>query len=194
MSGLKIMHFIPCYRSTLRIESAYSMVRDCTWAQRSGHEITPIYVAGWSVERARNHALRMAIDSKMDLLLMQDADVFADNGLAELVFSWRGNAKPAVLGAPVPLRGKDAVNCLPYLPGEVFDGVVGAGLLLIDVKQLANIQPPWFTVRYTEDGTGIDCGEDIGFCRLVRDAGLRVLIDARIKTGHVGDAVMRSHG
>ena len=183
---------MPCYRSTLHIEAAYSIVRDAVWATRAGHEIQPYYRAGWSVERARNHALKTAIANGFDVLLMQDADVFAVGGLEHLVQRWEECARPAVLGAAVPLRRNAAMNCEPYRPGEVFEGVVGAGMILIDVAQLAHVPPPWFTVTFAPDGSEVETGEDIAFCRLVRASGLRVMIDANIVTGHADEIIHRS--
>jgi hypothetical protein len=199
---VRIGHFTPAYRSTVHVEHSFSTLRDFAWCVENGHEMVPFYVAGFSVERARNFALRQAINFDCDLLLMCDADVFAESALASLVRTWETNGRhallapldvrerPAVVGAAVPTRRRGVMNCEPYQPGKICEGVVGTGLMLIDVKQVKKLSAPWFRVELSGDGTEVACGEDIYFCRRVREAGMRVLVDATIPTRHVDETTL----
>lgn len=192
---MKILHFMPAYRGMVQMEAAYSMMRDMFWAMRNAHEFVPVYRNSMWVQRTRNWALKGAIENGYDLLLMQDADVFADGCTAlqrlhSTMHEWSG----AVVGASYMHRGGQKMNANPARPGEVYEGEVGTGLMLIDVKALAKVPGPWFELTLNEAGTDVACGEDIHFCRHVKAHGLRVLVDATIPTGHIGEVPLTYPG
>lgn len=182
---MKIAHFIPAYRSALHIESAYTLVRDAMWCEWHEHELLPFYRATSSIDVARNYALRTAIEHGCDLLVMMDADVFVpgpSSAIEPLIAAWEATGA-AVVGAPVVTRRNDgAVNVTP-------EGDVGTGLMLVDVAQLARVPAPWFRTTLDERGE-LRCGEDIGFCQLVRQHGLRVHVATEIATGHADERVL----
>jgi hypothetical protein len=185
--SLSIAHFMPCYRGPLQIEAAYGLVRDAAWAGMNGHDFAPFYRASFSVECARNYAVEHAA---ADLLLMQDADVYASDvsALGLLVERWQETGA-AVIGAAVATRRRDLLvaNCEPYVPNACVEGVVGTGLMLIDLRQVRALPAPWFRVEYNATGSEVVVGEDIGFCRRVRAAGLRVLVDSTFRTVHIDE-------
>jgi hypothetical protein len=185
---VRIGVFTPCYRGTVRIEQSYSLVRDVAWGMRVGHDVMPFHMAGCSIERARNYAVAHALERECDLLLMQDADVYVaggESGLERLVGRWE-ETRAAVVAAAVPSRRGDFLNCDPQNEIGVFEGDVGTGLMLVDVRQVG--EGPWFRYHYSEDGSLVVCGEDIAFCRLMRKRGRRVIVDSTIPTGHVDEA------
>ena len=184
---MRVAHFVPAYRSTMHAEVAMGLARDAAWCASVGWDHAPFYADCNGIARARNLGLRTAQANDCDLLLMQDADTFAlptaGSALAHLFRNLR-KSDAAVIGAAVLIRNGDGVNCEPATPGEVYDGEVGTGLMLIDLRKLASLPLPWFVQRDTADGCGVDVGEDIGFCRAVKAAGHRVLVDYSIPTGH----------
>lgn len=189
--ALAIAYYVPCYRGQLRVETAYTMVRDALWAQSQGHEIQPFHRSTCSIDAARNYGLGVAIRADADLLLMIDADVYVQppaSGLALLVARWRETGA-ACIGAAVPSR-RGGLNCDPPRGSDgapVFPGVVGTGLMLIDVRQVRSISPPWFTTTLTPDGERVQTGEDIAFCQLAQRRGLTVLVDSTVPTGHMDE-------
>lgn len=184
---MRIGWFCPAYRSTVRIETAYTLVRDALWCEANGHELLPYYRANCVIDAARNYALRTAIDSDLDLLVMVDADVYAlayEGAVAHLLAAWQRNLEPAVVGAPVVTRREGAAL------NVTADGDVGTGLMLIDVRQLRQLAGPWFVTQLDDQGE-VALGEDLAFCRRVRDSGLRVVVATEVETGHVGDQHLR---
>ncbi len=190
---MKIAHFLPAYRSTVHAEVALSMAREATWCASNDWTHVPFYVDCTGIARARNIAIRTAYEAGCDLLLTQDADCFA---LPKQTYSaighlWRVMHKheAAVVGAAFLVRNGERVNCEPALPGEVYDGEVGTGLMLVDLRRLHDLPRPWFVQQDNADGSGVSVGEDIGFCRAVKSAGHRVLVDYSIATGHAFSTV-----
>ena len=196
MNGLRIGAFTPCYRGQVNIEHAYALLRDMAWALGAGHAYSPFRSSGCSIERARNWAVVQSLRCEHDLLLMMDADVATVSpvsGLERLVGAWR-RTRAAVVGAVVMLRGGARANVVADpQTGHMLrdDGIeVGTGLMLVDVRQVARIAPPWFRTRYSDDGTQVVASEDIAFCRLVRARGLRVEIEETLETQHLDEVGM----
>jgi hypothetical protein len=179
---MKIGHFIPAYRETLAIQTAHGAIRDALWAQDNGHELLPFSWSVTGIDRARNKAIKDALSMECDLLYTCDNDVFARppvSGLASLFAAWEREDRPAVVGAAVITR-THALNVNAQ-------GDVGAAMLLIDLKQIATINPPYFVTLLSDDGTELACGEDFAFCRLLRANDLRVVLDTTTPTGHVAE-------
>jgi hypothetical protein len=55
----------------------------------------------------------------------------------------------------------------------------GFGGCLISRKVFEQTPEPWFTIDYR-------AGEDIAFCKRVRDAGFKLHVDGRYSVGHIG--------
>jgi hypothetical protein len=118
---------------------------------------------------------------------MQDADCItapnrsAMNDLFDAIIKQGAQ----VAGAVFLCRGGDKINAEPARPGEVYEGDVGTGLMLINCKTAASTPQPWFVHEFSDDGTKTVCGEDIYFCRHMRKHGARVVVDYTMETGHV---------
>lgn len=181
---MRIGHFIPAYRSQLHVQAAYSVVRDMAWARDAGHLLVPFFADMQPVTRARNWAVGFAREHSCDLLLMQDADVWAI-GVSALGALYKSMARTeaSAAGAMVMCRSRRTMNCEPARPGEIYDGEVGTGLLLVDLRRVS-LPEPWFRTEVSADGRGVVVGEDIGFCRAVVAAGGRVVVDGTIPTAH----------
>lgn len=183
---MRIMHFIPAYRQTVRIQVAMCMMRSFAWAAPRGHEYTVRYMDSCSVEKARNSAVVMARRARCDLLLMQDADCWTPDKYAPLGMLWDAmqRTEATAAGAVFALRDGKRLNCEPVEQGRIYEGDVGAGLLLIDIRRLSDVDGPWFRRAFNADGTETVCGEDIYFTRRLRALGHRVVVDFTFPTCH----------
>ena len=191
---MRVAHFVPAYRATVHAEVALGMAREATWCASNGWEHVPFYTDCNGIARARNLAVREAMRHRCDLLLMQDADGFmipSAETPSAIGHLWRTmhKADAAVVGAVFVVRNGQTVNCEPARPGETYDGEVGTGLMLIDLRRLDSLALPWFVQRDGADGCSVALGEDIGFCRAVSAIGQRVIVDYSIRTGHASSVV-----
>jgi hypothetical protein len=181
---MRIGLFVPCYRGQVRLEHMRAHSRNREWAIMNDHEVGDLDAQTCHIDVSRNAAVALARSYECDRLLMMDADVgvpVSHCGLAHLM-RLMDEASAAVVGSVV-LRRTGAVN--------VFDDgrSVGTGLILLDIRQLARFEPPWFQPRYTPDGSDLAASGDIAFCRLVRARGMRVVVDDALPTVHVGEAL-----
>lgn len=192
---MKVAHFIPAYRSVVHVEIALALARDAAWCEAAGYQHWPFFIDAAGIARARNRAVQAATERGADLLLMQDSDVFMVLSHASAKRSRFGSALDALwdtmrrndaaaVGAAVPVRNGQSMNCEPARPGEVYPGKVGTGLMLIDLRKLADLPRPWFVHTDRADGLDVECSEDIYFCRQLEAAGLSVFVDYGIDTGH----------
>jgi hypothetical protein len=98
----------------------------------------------------------------------------------------------AVVGAAVVTRNGKRMNCEPVRPGDVYEGEVGTGYMLIDLFRLRDLPRPWFVHRDSPDGLKVECGEDIYFCRHAKAHGHSVLVNFAIPMGHADQSVSAS--
>ena len=69
-------------------------------------------------------------------------------------------------------------------------GYVGFGLMLVKKKVMDALDYPWFQgwVWHYKDEDGHDCGEcigdDIGFCKRVKERGFKIYVDPAVQVGH----------
>lgn len=193
---MRIAHVVPAYGQRVHVSVAMAFAREAAWCEHEGHVHVPFFTDVIGVDRARNIAVSLAIKAGCDLLLMQDADTFAQpehnySALCPLLATMRQQDAAAV-GVAVASRNRDRMNCEPARPGEVYEGEVGTGLMLIDLRKLADMPRPWFVYQVADDGETVRCGEDLYFCRRVKAAGHKVLVDYTIPTGHVASVVVPS--
>ncbi len=178
----------------MNANTAAAWVQDALTARDLGWQPVPLWVDCSGIARARNLIVKQAEAMGARLLLMCDSDTFADvpeGGLAHL-WSAMSSTGAAVVGAAVATRNGTTVNCEPSRPGEIYAGEVGTGLMLVDLHKLRDLPKPWFTQRDSADGLGVECGEDIGFCRAVKAHGQRVFVSYQLPTGHADQGVART--
>ena len=185
---MKVAIFTPAYREQVHVRTAYTLGREVAWVLSRGGDAHPFYVAGCSVDRARNYAVKQALAQGFDLLLMIDADVYVPDPRPAL--DVLGGALDLGAGAAGAIViGRDGRPNTGPNPGEV-----GTGLMLINLRAIAGIAGPWFKTELGPDGTTIECGEDLYFCRLLRRHGLDVRVVANLETAHVGERYLVSRG
>lgn len=174
-----------------------ALAREAAWCESQDWTHVPFYVDATGIARARNIAVQIAYQAKCDLLLMQDADCFAlpQNNYSAVKALWLSmrRAEAQVCGAAIAVRNGDKMNCEPARPGESYEGVVGTGLMLIDLRPLRDLPRPWFKHTDSPSGDSVTCGEDAYFCSHARDHGYRVWVDYTIPTGHASQTVIGSY-
>lgn len=148
----------------------------------------------WSEELSdivaiRNRALKAAIDMGCDFLCMQDSDIYSKSnvGAIALMLATARETGAAMVAAICGLRREPVTaNVYPCHAGKVYEAEkAGTGLVLIDCEQAAKLEGRAFDKTYNKDGTAIEIGEDIWFCRQLRDAGMKIYVDGRVPTTHI---------
>ncbi len=184
---MKVAHLLPAYRGTVHAEVAIGMSRDAIVCAERGWKHIPFLIDAHGVERVRNMGVRVAYENEADLLLMQDADTFsirpAFGSLESLYTSMEKHGATAV-GAAVVVRNGERMNAEPARPGESYEGEVGTGIMLIDLRRLRAMPRPWFRTLVRADGETVQESEDIHFCRLLKAHGHKVIVDYTFPTGH----------
>ncbi len=184
---MKVAHLLPAYRGAVHAEVAIGMSRDAIVCAERGWKHVPFLIDAHGVERVRNMGVRVAYENECDLLLMQDADTFsikpAFGSLESLHRSMEKHGAAAV-GAAVVVRNGERMNAEPAKPGESYEGEVGTGIMLIDLRKLADLPRPWFRTLVRADGETVQESEDIHFCRLLKAHGHKVVVDYTFPTGH----------
>lgn len=199
--AVHVAHFVPAYRGRLHARVAQSMARDAGFAARAGWSYTTMFVDLGRIDLARNNAVAHALEINADVLLMQDEDTFAIDEASPLERLWSTmrSQGAAVVGALVRVRGGVVLrngtagvvlNCRGDMPADnvvTWDGAVGTGLMLIDLRATREVPRPWFSFATSRDGLRTELGEDLAFCERVQAAGLRVVVDAGLTTVHVDE-------
>jgi len=158
--------------------------------------------SGPHVERGRNGLVKDFLASDAEYLLQIDSDmVFNHDALEKLLGTAERMDTPVVGGlcfsytaasGPFPTVGMfqddGRVAWLSGIAGTDRAGcvtcdVTGCAMLLVhrDVFDTVGADP----FDRIVDDTGVLLGEDISFCRRLKDAGIPVVVDTNVETGHV---------
>jgi hypothetical protein len=183
---MKIALAVPAYKQLVHVQTAYAWAQDMANAIELGWRPMLLWADMTGIERTRNMLVRQAEQAGARLLLMCDSDTMpvpVDGGLKSM---WQAmqDTGAAVVGAAVPIRNGDSMNCEPARPGEVYDGVVGTGYMLVDLWKLRDLPKPWFVCELDAAGIEKTVGSDIGFCRMVTAAGHRVVVNYALQMAH----------
>jgi hypothetical protein len=183
---MKIALAVPAYQQRVHVQTAHAWAQDMASAMEMGWRPLLLWTDCNSIEIARNTIVARAQQADARLLLMCDSDTMPVPLEGGLKHMWQVMTETgaAVVGAAVPVRNGDSMNCQPARPGEVYDGVVGTGYMLIDLVKLRALPTPWFKCELAEDGLSKSVGSDIGFCRAVQSAGHRVIVNFRLAMAH----------
>lgn len=183
---MRVGIFTPAYREQCTVWHKYSQIRDVAWALNNDVELYHFHSASCSIVRQRNWAVKHARERDCDWLMMQDADCAGmDGSILERLLSVAQNRRAAVVGVPFISRTREIVTCAPAKPGEIYEGEVGTGAVIMDLRRLEDVPLPWFAENLSDDGTEMLCGEDIHMCRLLKEHG--VWIDYTQATVHVAE-------
>ena len=159
-------------------------------------------VSGTYVHQARQELANAALEAGVDYLLWLDADMsFPQDALERLLkhrvdvvgINYAARGVPshfvAIKKAGLASEGGRRLQTLPESTGlEEVDGL-GFGCVLMKASALQKLpdptETPWFQ-HVRRDGHWM--GEDIFFCELLRQAGVRIFVDHDLskECGHVG--------
>lgn len=170
-------------------------------------------VISFNVEFMRNCIAGMVLrDPEMTDLLFIDSDTHPAENMLDLlkhdadivagVYRIPDASKREVWSAYGPGPNADTFTHLNVLPTEPFDAAgAGTGAMLIKRRVLADArmrlaapkegEPPaiFRTVRGPHGACEVT--DDLDFCRRARKAGYRILVDPRVRSEHVKEAVLR---
>jgi len=129
---------------------------------------------------ARNVALAQARALNVDWLLQLDNDVAPNCNLLDMIA--HAPADASVVGQRYAVRNsRESLFFFPQAAGSrsAYEEVdaLGGGVLAIRSTVWQHIpKGPWFTWQYKEgsETRECECGEDVAFCRLVRQSGMKV--------------------
>lgn len=177
---------VPAYQQRIHAQTAQAWAGDYATAFSLGWRPFQLWTDINNIEVARNTIVARAESAGARILLMCDSDTMPvpPEGGLQSMWDAMSDTRAAVVGAAVPVRGGDTMNCEPAKPGEVYEGVVGTGYMLIDLVKLRDMPKPWFRVELAADGLSKAVGSDIGFCRAVQSAGHRVVVNYRLPMAH----------
>lgn len=181
---------IACYGSML-VETALSLTSAVAAYRNEGGLIVSAQKGPYT-HWNREALVRSAVETASTHLLMIDTDIsFRQDAITRLVAR---RHLGAVVGATYRIADDrdrpvfahknigqryDGGYIRVEVPREPFEcAAVPAGFMLIDVAALAGLERPLFRCEEPE-------GEDVRFCRIVREAGLQVWCDPTIPIGHI---------
>ena len=74
--------------------------------------------------------------------------------------------------------------------GLVEVDAIGTGSIAISRKVFERIEPPWFWNDYSRVMEDVWPGEDMGFCKLLRDHVIKIHVDTTVTSPHLIDGVV----
>lgn len=183
---MRIALACPAYQQRVHVQAAHAWAQDMASAMELGWRPLLLWTDINNIEVSRNTIVHHAIEADARLLLMMDSDTMPvplEGGLKQM---WQAmsDTGAAVVGAAVPVRNGDRMNCEPARPGEIYDGEVGTAYMLVDLFKLRDMPRPWFQCELSADGLTKAVGSDIGFCRRVREHGQRVVVNYKLQMAH----------
>lgn len=183
---MKIVLAVPSYKQSVSVQTAYAWAQDAMTARDLGWQPILLWVDMTGIERARNMIIKQAEQAGARLVLMMDSDTFPVPLVGGLGHLWQTmqDHGAAVVGAAVPIRNGETMNCQPARPGETYAGQVGSAYLLVDLWRLRDLPRPWFECVLDDAGIEKAVGSDINFCRKVEAAGHKVIVDFSIQMAH----------
>jgi hypothetical protein len=193
---ISIAHLIPAYRASVHSACAQSMARDAYWCAQHGFRYTSMCADLGRIDVARNLAVEQARRIKATHLWRTDEDNWSADATPALatLFDTMTRTGAPIVGANCLTRDGKGMNGIPVAgsrelaPGVYEAEVVGAALMLVDMRKLASLTLPWFVFETTPDGLLTSVPEDLYFCERARKAGHRVVCNFMLKTGHAGPA------
>jgi hypothetical protein len=163
-----------------------------------GVEALLFNLKGTILQKSRHELVKAALENECSHVLFLDADMrFPKYTLGRLLAQ-----KQPVVGAnyvtrrmPVqPITFADDSNSVVRVftePGETRLEEVpatGLGVMLIDTDVFRAIETPYFQIGWNPEAQAFS-GEDVYFCRKVREAGIKILIDHGLSqhVAHIGE-------
>ena len=167
--------------------------------QKGGHETAICFECGSLVYDARNKLAKRAIEMGADYTMWFDSDMIFqpdtmlkllehkdEGGIISGVYFRRSPPYTPVVFAKCNVRERSWAD-LEEMPTELSEVEgVGFGCVLVGTDVLMSIASKQW--RWFEPLKGF--GEDLSFCWRARECGYKILLDPRVKCGHVGNIVV----
>lgn len=181
-------------KDSIQIETAIS-IANLDW---DGHNVTYAHADGmgvYGVAQARNRIVQKAIDGGYDKVFMIDSDMIVPQ---DAIIHLLDPDVPIVTGCArykndsrrVPLfkHTQDSTGTDEWLWDDIPEGRFrirsgGVACAMIDVDVFKGMRKPWFIWEERENGY---VGEDIGFYERLKDMGVPLYADGRVRCGHIG--------
>lgn len=200
---MKILIATPTFDGNVSTETMKSIFD----LNKGRHQVKWEPVRGYDCARARNIMAQKALDMKADYLLMVDADnILPADALINLL---EGQPKVALgycMRKPRkdPIyNGKTSIYRIHTLDFPIADAYSveeleemaakgetkikvhggGAAIMLINTAVFHTIPFPWFEWRNYKSGTVLS--EDLDFCVKCMNHDIPILVDCRVKCGHI---------
>ena len=154
------------------------------------YEFMPIFRYGSYISENKEKMIAIALQYNCTHLFFVDYDVvFEPQLLIELI-----EADKDVIGAYYNYKYLPTEPMIKFLdkheiPDETFKvAALGGGCLLVKSSVFEKISKPYFPMEYDNEGNVV-CTEDTGFCEKVREAGMDVWCNPKLKVEHIGEYV-----
>jgi hypothetical protein len=159
-------------------------------------------VTGETVEEARNILVQEARELETKYLFFLDDDVLVPNQtINRRVYVLENERDVDLLTGIVPVKSPGGEPCIfkeghassywDWTFNERFDvDSCGMAACMIRMGAFEKVGEPWFEWIKEKKGPGhtYELGEDVGFCKKLKDAGGRILADGGILCGHIDEA------
>lgn len=169
-----------------------------------GEEVSRIvhrYPRGYDIDRARNFMAQWALDEKCDYLFMVDSDIILPQDAisnllqhrAMVCLGWYARTTDESFTNVVRKATAGHGDCFSVKELASMDGTIevkagGMGCALVSTDVFGRIKFPWF--EYTDGPAAMS--EDYSFCKKCWEAGIGVLLDARVGCGHIKERVLEA--
>lgn len=186
-------------RDTVPASFAFDLARLYDHTRRYGpwESVTMGFIQSTYVHVGREAVLAGAIERQATHVLWLDSDMSFP---PETAF-WLAQHEKPIVACNCVMRDPRLLftamrdgECIPTSPAsrgvEAVD-TVGLAVMLMWTDVVANLPRPWFQHGLNE--TGGDIGEDVLFCRTLREAGHQIYIDHDLskEIGHIGQHTYR---
>lgn len=167
-------------------------------------DFTYLHADNGPIHELRNNLVEKALQIHASHLIMMDVDQVYHPQTITRLLSHRLPIVGALVHRRYPpfdslmLRAvRVSENVMGYEPidewkdGELVEvDATGGGCLMFEMSVFRKMPRPWFRTERNPDGTPI--GEDIGFCRDLKDAGYRIFVDTSVPAGHLSTMIVNT--
>ncbi|MBQ1290004.1 MAG: hypothetical protein IIY28_01510 [Lachnospiraceae bacterium] len=186
---MKILIAVPTF------ETIQPEVFKAIYNLKSEHDLSFDFVRGYDCAKARNDIARRAMAGCFDYVLMVDSDTLIPEDTLDLMLDPPADVVLGVCPRKNTKEGKTAIikfggpgyhdsyyySDLPEDRVRVKGG--GFACALIKTSIFSKLDMPWF--QYAQNADGSALSEDFYFCQMANFYGVEILMDPRVKCGHL---------
>jgi hypothetical protein len=191
---MKLFIAIPS-KDTMYSHTAFSLIELVKYCTSRGIEVQTEISLGTLVCNQRENLAQKFIESNSDYLLWVDSDMTFPSDIVQRLLSHNKSVVACTYSTRAyPLKSvsfKSANDWESWVkPSEeplVEVAATGMGLMLCDRSSLTNLAKPLFQIKWMNEYKSY-LGEDMFFCKRLRDAGIQIFIDVEASSDvhHLG--------